>query len=489
MDKSGYQHPTSLGVKANQAHVFLSQSHHLVDSSSNFLLCGRTWIACDLDMGGMELKLFRYGCWFAVSVPVLFILFLLIRPHEVHEHPLVAVIDSGIDLNHEDFIGRLEKGYDFYSWDTVPDDENGHGTHVAGIILQMEPKAKLLPIRVLQSKSKNSYSSSFGLFYAIYKQADVINMSYGSEAKDPLSRLAIWVAQKKGIIMVASVGNDGERTESLYPAKYKGVVSVGTFDQNKKVIDPSSNLGKVDFLAPGVNIESSNIEGKDSEKTGSSMAAAYVTGMVASMLGVEPTLNREKVMNELQRSSVSIVHDKKTYFVVDEQKMKAAKSETPYVWIGSYEKVTRKSVAKVPVSFTNIRSVSTRKNGETLQTPQDTKKNVLTFDQLEEGPNTFSLIITPKTGKTYINTITIIKDTMFPEIDVKRTVIRHESFYVVTVLDWSAESAKAGQQTIVFELDDRFEKSPFLIKEQGDETEVTIKDRSNFEKKFVITKK
>ena len=186
----------------------------------------------------------------------------------------IAVIDTGIDLNHEDIKDNLwtdpdtgSHGYDFYSGDLDPSDEHGHGTHVASIIGARGNngtgmtgvcwKASLMAIRVLGPSGEGETTRLVqGIDYAIDHGARIINLSLGTDGNDPLLYDTLARAREAGILVVAAAGNDASDNDSspTYPASYDldNLVSVGAQGTDGKLAS-FSNYGSqsVDLVAPG----------------------------------------------------------------------------------------------------------------------------------------------------------------------------------------------------------------------------------------------
>lgn len=264
---------------------------------------------------------------------------------EARSKIVVAVLDTGISTSHEDLSGQFLMrdgqivGANFAD-DGKPasdfNDYNGHGTHVAGIIgaipnnvgiAGVASGVQLLPVRVLnEGGSGNSDSVASGIRYAVDQGADIINLSLGaSNVPDPAVAEAVQDALMQGVVVIAAVGNesnnyiqgeDGDlgydpelghtdtqryRHPVNYPAAYEGVIGVGAvdwLDNGDKTVDPNellladfSNTGSgVDLVAPGVGIMSAYIGGPSSyqSKSGTSMAAPFVSGLAALILAGDP---------------------------------------------------------------------------------------------------------------------------------------------------------------------------------------------------------
>ncbi len=224
----------------------------------------------------------------------------------------IAVLDTGVELEHPELTHSLQSGYDFVNIldgaedfigdyieaDEVADDEVGHGTHVAGIVVGqgksmprgVAPKCKLIPIRVLAAMEKQGRKMGAGLIdninvgvkYAVDQGADVINMSLGvrHEGGGLPHQEVIDYATRKGVTIVAASGNDGQQ-QMYYPGAFESVIAVGAMNINGDVAEFSTYGDQVSFIAPGVDIYSTYLDGEYAFSTGTSHAAPFVTGAVA----------------------------------------------------------------------------------------------------------------------------------------------------------------------------------------------------------------
>lgn len=203
----------------------------------------------------------------------------------------VAVLDTGIDFSHPDLKERIKGGYNIIDYKRLPNDDNGHGTHVAGIIaainnsigtIGVSPNVDLYAVKVLDSLG-NGYTSDLiqGVEWSITNKMQVINMSLEALNSQALYD-AIRKANQAGIVQVASAGNN-PTAPVAYPAAYSEVISVTAVDSNNDKANFSST-GKVDVAAPGVSIYSTYKGSTYSTMSGTSMASPYVAGTVALML-------------------------------------------------------------------------------------------------------------------------------------------------------------------------------------------------------------
>jgi subtilisin family serine protease len=206
------------------------------------------------------------------------------------EGTVIAILDTGIDLAHEAFAGRLLPGYDMVDDDALPADEGdgigwGHGTHIAGIIAQMSPQSRLLPIRVLDSNGRgDTFALAYAIEWAVAHGADVINLSLGAEADSAVLRNAVAYAVARGVVVVAAAGNIATDVPQ-FPASYPNVLSVTAIDaQNVKADFAAYGATWVDLAAPGVGITSTIVGplGRGyASWSGTSMATGFVSGAAA----------------------------------------------------------------------------------------------------------------------------------------------------------------------------------------------------------------
>jgi thermitase len=214
---------------------------------------------------------------------------------------VVAVIDTGINPNHPEFADRLVPGYDFVNFDETPEDDHGHGTHVAGIIAAgingaglagLCPTCKIMPIKVLNSSNQGTWSVVVrGINFAVEQGAEVINLSLGAASGSETVRLAIQAAVDAGIVVVAAAGNNAS-SAPYYPAAYPGVIGVSATDNQDQLWGLSNYGENIDLAAPGYRIYSTYNDlstGGYAYMTGTSMAAPFVAGLAALVISYAPT--------------------------------------------------------------------------------------------------------------------------------------------------------------------------------------------------------
>jgi thermitase len=218
------------------------------------------------------------------------------------------VIDTGVLASHEDLQGRLLPGHDFVQNDDTPQDGNGHGTHVTGIVAAdagngkgiegVAPGAMILPIRVLDdSGSGTPAAAAKGVDYAVAHGADVINMSFGTDAIGTLVggddggfTAAVQRALDKGVIVVAAAGND-TLPFCEQPAVTGPLLCVGAVDRSgvRSFFSSSGDLmapGGSDLGGSGEDILSTWNDGKYNTLAGTSQATPHVSGVAALLVSL-----------------------------------------------------------------------------------------------------------------------------------------------------------------------------------------------------------
>lgn len=219
----------------------------------------------------------------------------------------IAVLDTGVDMNHKDLMPYLEKGYNVFTEEHQAIDDHGHGTHVTGIITKDAPESiRIIPIKMLNRLGYGDvYSFIEAIYYAIEQDVDVINISLGVQSDIQAMEEAVDAANEKGIVIVAATGNRG-REGVYYPAKYEEVIAVGAYDW-KKEMAPLTQYGReLDFLAPGVDIWSTYLDGNYHWMSGTSMASGFVTRAAAFLMTATGKMDRNHLYELMERTSIPI---------------------------------------------------------------------------------------------------------------------------------------------------------------------------------------
>lgn len=241
-------------------------------------------------------------------------------PHENQykgEKVKVAVLDSGIDM-HDEFYTR--QWVDFS--DTVngykPTDNNGHGTMVAGPIAArisgfgmegIASGAELYSVKILDKENEASVSTVVkAIEWCIQNDMDVINMSFGMDSYSEILADAVKKAYNNDILMVAAAGNDVKQVQ--YPARFPEVLSVGSINSKLETSEFSDN-SQTDLAAPGEDVQSTGFLGSYTKVSGTSLAAAHVTGVAAAVKSADTSLTASQLMEVLKGSAVSLGADGK----------------------------------------------------------------------------------------------------------------------------------------------------------------------------------
>ena len=228
----------------------------------------------------------------------------------------IAVIDTGVDLDHPELSGRIVAGYDFVDGDSKADDGNGHGTHVAATIAGANDgtgitgvayDAEIMPLRVLDNDGYGWTSDIIAAVrFAADSGADVINMSLGGGGYSQAMADAIGYASRRGSVVVMAAGNSGGRAPE-YPAAHAidHGIAVGAVDNNRSLAGFSNRAGstQLDYVtAPGVNIYSAVPGGGYETLNGTSMAAPHVAGVAGLLKGHDNSLSASAIEDLLTGS-------------------------------------------------------------------------------------------------------------------------------------------------------------------------------------------
>ncbi|WP_027091871.1 S8 family peptidase [Cohnella thermotolerans] len=225
----------------------------------------------------------------------------------------VGVIDTGVDFNHPDLRHSVERGINLIQRTMLPQDDNGHGTHIAGTIaaanrlhgtIGVAPRASIYPIKAFDYNG-TAYVSDIilGIDWCVRNRMDVVNMSFGMQNRSKALLSAVNNAYRSGILIVASSGNDGKRDEIDFPAGYRQTIAVGATNRQGRVASFTNRHGGIDIYAPGEKIDSCWLRGTRKVMSGTSMATSHVTGAVALLLGLKPGLTPEQIKSILKRST------------------------------------------------------------------------------------------------------------------------------------------------------------------------------------------
>ena len=239
---------------------------------------------------------------------------------------IVAVVDTGVNANHEDLAGKVLPGYDFVNGDSDPSDDEGHGTGVAGIIGAIAnnglgitgvcPSCMILPVKVMDQNGFGWDSTiAAGVTYATVHGARVINLSLGSTSAEPTTRSAIAYAEAHGVLVVMAAGNN-DLNQAFYPASYAdsgslSVIATKSDDTRYSVSAGDywgSNYGHFDVAAPGCVSApywwGTNYDyAIDDSFCGTSIATPFTAGVAGLAFSYNPTATNVQVASALEQSA------------------------------------------------------------------------------------------------------------------------------------------------------------------------------------------
>lgn len=285
---------------------------------------------------------------------------------------IIAVIDSGVDLDHPDLAGKLVPGYDYVNDDYVPQDDHGHGTHVAGIAAATSNnitgtsgvcgQCSIMPLKALD-RSITGYNTwvASAIEYAVDSGAHVINTSLGSVDDNQYYHDAVIYAYKAGVPIVAAMMNDGDST-LYYPAAYTETIAVGSTDRYDDRSSFSNFGNHIDLVAPGSRILSTMWDDTYHSVSGTSMAAPHV----AAVLGLIHSIDQGYTVEELRGILRTTAEDQigppgedspgwDNYF--GSGRLNAAQALNYIVPVqANFNASTNNGIAPLPVVFTNTSS-------------------------------------------------------------------------------------------------------------------------------------
>ena len=237
---------------------------------------------------------------------------------------VIAILDTGYNYNHQELSDSYQGGIDYVNGDDYPLDDNGHGSHVAGLITAngvypsakgVAPAAGIIAVKVLDSSGSGRFSTVLaGINYVLdnYPNVDAISMSLGSSKTFkgtcdnymPTMTTAINNALSKGIIVVIAAGNSGNAGVS-FPGCISSALTVGAVDKNDYIASFSGRGSAVDVTAPGVSLISSWFGATNSynSASGTSMATPVVSGTVALIKSAHPTWSPTQVINAIKSTA------------------------------------------------------------------------------------------------------------------------------------------------------------------------------------------
>lgn len=229
---------------------------------------------------------------------------------------IVAVVDTGVQLNHPDLKGRLLTGYNAITNGSTPEDDVGHGTHVAGIIGALVNNGEgvagiswynnILPVKALDnSGAGTTYSVAEGIIWAADNGAKVINLSLGNYADSQFLHDAIKYAYDRDIVLVSAAGNDNTERPG-YPAAYPEVIAVAATNAAHEKASFSNYGDYIDVAAPGESIASTYPDSQYAALSGTSMASPHVAALAGLVRSLNPDLTNKEVMDLMINNTVDL---------------------------------------------------------------------------------------------------------------------------------------------------------------------------------------
>jgi hypothetical protein len=227
--------------------------------------------------------------------------------------PIIAIVDTGVDLSHPDLNAKIVPGWDFVNDDGSAQDDHGHGTHVAGIaaaetnngqgVAGVSWGARLMPIKVLDENGDGYWSDvARGVRYACSHGAQIINLSLGGDNPSSTLEDALEQAYQDGCLIVAAAGNSGRKVID-YPARYPEAMAVTATDQYDELATFSDHGPQAEVAAPGVDIYSTLWPRTYGWKAGTSMSTPYVAGLAALIWSACPLLDNTEVRGVLRSTA------------------------------------------------------------------------------------------------------------------------------------------------------------------------------------------
>lgn len=238
------------------------------------------------------------------------------------DHIIVAVIDSGVDTDHELLAGRLVESNVNISGSGTPDsveDDYGHGTHVSGIVASYTlNNVKIKPYKVLNNEGKGSLSSiAVALDMAVLDGAEVVNISISGKLESPTLTASVDNAVANDVNVVVAAGNNHLNLTNNYvsPACIESAITVSAVDANDNLASFSNYNGTIDITAPGVDIESSYLNNTYIKLSGTSMATPQVAAGLAILKSIKLDVSSSECEKKLKDYTIKLLEeDGKNYF-------------------------------------------------------------------------------------------------------------------------------------------------------------------------------
>lgn len=226
----------------------------------------------------------------------------------------IAILDTGIDLGHPDLKDNLVPGINLIERTKPPQDDNGHGTQIAGVlgakgnnnqgIAGILWSAKMMPVKVLDKEGEGTpFRVSQGIYQSVEKGASIVLLSLGDPVFSQTLKDAVEKAEKEGVLVIAATGNEGARVN--YPAAFPTVFTVGAVDANDRTVSYSNSGPEVNVVASG-SVYTTRLHGGYGVHSGTSMAAPQVAGLAALIWKRYPNLTPSEVRHHIMYTSKDV---------------------------------------------------------------------------------------------------------------------------------------------------------------------------------------
>jgi subtilisin len=254
----------------------------------------------------------------------------------------IGIVDTGVDFAHPDIKSSLHRGVNILQRHQLPLDDNGHGTHIAGTLVAsnvstgirgVAPRASLYPIKAFD-RDGAAYVSDIilAIQWCLANHMNIINMSFGMSAYSPALHNAVKTAYAQDVVIVASAGNHGKLNMIDYPARFPQTIGVGATNRGNRIAAFSNQGELVDVYAPGEEIYSTWPHGQYNELSGTSMATAHVSGVIALLLTKKPKLTATRIKTILTSSAIAFTHTNKKVLP------RKGRLDAVRAWIAMYRK-------------------------------------------------------------------------------------------------------------------------------------------------------
>ncbi len=321
----------------------------------------------------------------------------------------VAVMDTGINASHELFNGRIvecNKNFSSTGQENSSDDDNGHGTSVAGVVaLNTLDNIKIKPYKTFDSDGKCTNSQIIATLNYILsekKLPDVINMSFSIQSiassitRDSITRQLI----SKGVTIVTSAGNKSVNAKYYYPANISEVITVSASNKKNEKADFSNYGNCIDLAAPGTGIYTSDKDGTYTYQNGTSFSAPFVSAAAATLLMQEGTLDCYQVEDRLCNAAVSVYNETTQYAwcgagivnfsgIICGEKVEAPSFSVEHGKYNEPFELEIKSNSSDKVMYTLDNTIPTAKNGieytEPIEIDDDTHIIAVAYENIKKS--------------------------------------------------------------------------------------------------------